>query len=297
MITSIQVSVPSKTFLMGEYVVLQNGPGIVLTTAPRFQIKLTKSSSGKECCKMVGIDVQSPAGKLLGDNTKLFQGCVIEFIDEHKGLGGFGASSAQFLMVEICRRYLSDEVLDIADLFAQYYKYAWQGKGIPPSGVDVIAQLHGGVCYFDKRKQAVETYDWPFVNLDYCLIHTGNKLATHRHLEELTALSFEDFYSVVEAGRQSFRYADSRKFINAINEYAALLMSRNLVTQETKTILDKLAVTEILAAKGCGSMGSDVILVVYAKDNDDILKWLKQAKFNIITYGQYIEKGLQLNVT
>src|SRR5687767_13724525 len=95
--TSFQLSAPSKTFLLGEYVVLRGGPGIVLTTAPRFSL-LAKSQIQNKI-EVLGIDLRSPAGKLIQQESDFYKKFNVEFVDSLNGLGAFGASGAPSLLI------------------------------------------------------------------------------------------------------------------------------------------------------------------------------------------------------
>src|SRR5690606_39000184 len=100
---------PSKTFLLGDYLSLLGGPALLLNTEPRFQGLLesiqptVKSSAIADKIQAIepypGIHPQSPAGKFLQRHASDFADCNLTFFDPHQGAGGFGASSAQFLMV------------------------------------------------------------------------------------------------------------------------------------------------------------------------------------------------------
>ena len=79
---ALQLSVPSKTFLLGEYVALNGGPAIVLCTAPRFELRVEKNSSH---AKYENIHPQSPAGKLIAKNS-FYQKYDLHFIDPYHGL-------------------------------------------------------------------------------------------------------------------------------------------------------------------------------------------------------------------
>jgi len=292
--TSFQLSVPSKTFILGEYVVLQEGPAIVLTTSPRFRLIAEKQTQNK--INVDGIHLESPAGKLIQHNANFFQRYHITFIDSHQGLGGFGASSAQFVMAAAFKEYANGKTIDDLELLKKYKQFAWDGEGMPPSGVDLIAQLHGGVCFYHKLKNQLKIFSWPFIDLEYCLIHTGNKLATHLHLKQLSQLNTADFEDIVQMGLMSFEQKNSLNFIAAIRNYANLLQEKNLVADETQKIIKTISVNpDILAVKGCGALGADVILVIFnIKTRDQTLSWLKENKLNIINYGNQVANGLEV---
>ena len=58
------LSVPSKTFIVGEYIALKGGPTLILSTNPRFELKATSSNPYfSDIEKLAHPD--SPAGKLI----------------------------------------------------------------------------------------------------------------------------------------------------------------------------------------------------------------------------------------
>ena len=90
------LSAPSKTFLTGEYGVLaKGGQSLVVNTYPLFELHI--APKGNRACW--GIHKKSPAGTWIQNNPNDFEDIGITFVDPHQGRGGFGASTAQFLMV------------------------------------------------------------------------------------------------------------------------------------------------------------------------------------------------------
>lgn len=289
--SAFQLSVPSKTFLLGEYAVLQGGPALVLTTAPRFTLFAKQLVDEGQ---LNGIHPESPAGKLVQLYPKLGK-YRFDFIDNHRGKGGFGASTAQFLMITALRHYLAGKKLDNISLLQEYESVAWDGKGVPPSGVDLIAQLHGGICYYHKAINQLKTLKWPFKDIDYCLIHTGNKIATHEHLKQVGTIDVKSLEEIVNQGLESFEDSNSKLFLSAIKQYYELLKEKNLVAESTKLLMQQISqFTDVMAAKGCGALGVDVIVVFYKRNSQTLLPHLKAKGFNIITHGHEIEKGLTI---
>lgn len=292
---SFLITVPSKTFLLGEYVALKGGPAIILTTEQRFTLVVTNQIS--DSIKVEGINFESPAGKLIKRDVDFYRNYHIQFIDPYHSLGGFGASSAQFVMLKALKQYANNKKINDIDLLNDYMTLAWDGKGMPPSGADLIAQLHGGICFFHKSEKKLQIFSWPFINLQFCLIHTGNKLATHTHLKELVNFNETKLEKIVQAGLESLRNSNDKGMIEAIRNYANMLQSQGLVAEQTQILLDQLSLnSNILAAKGCGALGTDVIFMLFNKQKqDDVISWLKQKKFNVIVYGHEAAKGLDIH--
>ncbi len=272
----MKLSFPSKTFLVGEYLALYGGPALVLTTAPTFDITIDKTS---EPMRLNGIHGDSPAGKFINKQSGRFSNQTITFTDPHQGAGGFGASSAQFAAVY---QWLlqSDPLADpdsIRQLLASYHECAWQGQGLPPSGADLIAQFAGDICFFDRETFTVHTLTWPWTTIEYRLIRTGHKIATHEHIQQLNAFAHGRLYELVERATQSLEQAQATTFVNAISHYHSALQDLGFVADHTLTLVEQIcSVPGVLTAKGCGALGADVILAIVESEQIQSLEnWLE----------------------
>lgn len=291
-IITYKLSVPSKTFVVGEYLVLHAGPALILTTSPRFEL-IAEKHEGKNIA-LVGINYSSPSYKLIHRYADFYQDYSLHFIDPYRSLGGFGASSAQFVMLSAFKNLLEGKEIDKQHLLNEYKELAWNGKGFAPSGVDLISQLCGGLCYYDKSNNELQRYDWPFNDIGFCLIHTGNKVATHLHLSQLEKINIDGWQDLIVNARRGIENKDTQLFIDSIKKYTELLDKNNLIADHTRVILAELANNpDILVAKGCGALGADVILVLYKSDKkNQLTAWVKKNKFYLITLGQHVENGL-----
>ena len=106
-----------------------------------------------------------------------------EFCDPYHGIGGLGASSAEFLFFlraadffsnappEGCKKSYHDYCL------SKYLDYTWDGTGVAPSGIDLISQDYSQVVLVDFSRGRVLSQGW---NIDarLALVHTGRKLAS-----------------------------------------------------------------------------------------------------------------------
>jgi mevalonate kinase len=239
---------PSKNFIIGEYAVLQYGCALIHTSTPHFSIKFDGSRDNH-------ILPDSPAGQLL-------TGISAHFIDPYDGAGGMGASTAQFLLAySHLHKNFSDKAL-----LESYWQYAWDGKGMKPSGADLLAQRHGGLCYIDTIRTQHKIHDWPFKELDIKFIRTGKKLATHEHLHTLTTLNTHQLQSIFTQAIHAIEAQQASQFVDCINAYADELSQLNLCATHTQNLLKEIRQQpDILAAKGCGAMGADTILTLSKK--------------------------------
>lgn len=244
--------IPGKTFLLGEYAALQGESALILTTKPCFELDGTKADKHP-------FHQDSPAGRLL--QNKDFRGT---WKDPYLGLGGLGASSAEFLA---CYLTLHD-TCDIAHLLTTYQEHTNTKTGLKPSGYDVLAQSRRGCVFININRQEIKEYNWPFSDLAFLLIHTGKKLATHTYLQTNTAPKNTRLLSnLADQGKSAFEQADADLLIQAVRGTYQELLKNNLVAAHTQTLIAKLE-TElpVLAIKGCGAMGADTVVMLVDSD-------------------------------
>lgn len=290
---SWQITVPSKTFLLGEYLALVGGPSILLATAPRFMLHAEKSDNLS--IPLVGIHSDSPGGKFLKNNSAIFKNYAIKFHDPLPGLGGLGASSAQFVMLATLKNILTQSMLDLTQLLIDYHAVSWNGSGYPPSGADIISQIHGHVVFFHKAIMQVNTFNWPFTDYSFCLLHTGNKIQTHQHLQAIAKIDAKTFKPIVSSGIQALLAKDGAHFADTINQYQQALQQQDFTTDTTKKILHLINnTTGVVAAKGCGALGADVIFVLLENRYCQAFIGRARTEFNIIHAGNEAASGIQI---
>lgn len=291
---TLQISAPSKTFLLGEYLALNHGPCLLLNTAPRFKLTVTETT-GRDFKKM---DEQqaTPAAKFLQNNWDFFRNFQLEFYDPYHGLGGFGASSAEFCLLYKLKQYYEKTNLNWTLFLQEYQAYAWNKQGLCPSGADLIAQMQGGITYFQKENNTVEKIVWPFPDLIFCLIHTHKKLSTYQHLRDLTAVPTAALAPIVAQAYQALTVHNKKDFIAAIHDYRHGLQANKLVTASTLKMLNTIeTLPGVMACKGCGALGADVILALI--DKNKLEKFIINAtalELDIMTLGCHADEGVLL---
>lgn len=251
-------SIPAKTFLLGEYAALQDGPAIVLTTTPCFEVGLSKEQINPV------IHPKSPAGLFW---ARAEVDAELTWHDPFQGIGGLGASSAQFLGAYLAATPQSH--FDQEALLNAYWACSWQDQqGVRPSGYDVLAQASSGCVYIHRQDKSYTSFSWPFTDLAFILLHTGDKLATHHHLQNIRlSEAMASLTSIVLSGKDAFERADSHQLLNAVSAYHQKLTGLDLVAERTQqqraNLLDD---PDVLACKGCGAMGADVLLALVPSD-------------------------------
>ena len=270
--------IPAKIFLLGEYIALRGLPSLVACTQPFFELEVEGHSEGLP--QIFNIHLKSPAGRFIEAQGLDFES--VRFHDPYHGQGGVGASTAQFLGCFYASKHTT--CIDLNDLLATYRTYTFQNQGFPPSGVDLIAQTAGGICYVDRIKNEQTVFAWPWPHLSLRFIRTRQKVLTHQHLAELTSLPEGPFEELVLQATQALLQKDPDPFIFAINEYGTQMALQHFVTAETQTLLAYVKQhPACLAAKGSGALGADIVMAVIVKEAEDIFEtWL--SKHHVSTF-------------
>lgn len=251
--------IPAKSFLVGEYAAVAGGSAIVLTTAPCFELAIVNDSL------MHGIHPESPAGQWWLHHRIPMQGLL--WRDPYEGKGGLGASSAQFIGAYLASCHLLHIKPNLEALLDAYYQFAWKGEGLRPSGYDVLSQVQNRCVYINRQNNSMETYNWVFEEVAFLLLHSGQKLATHYHLQQMTLPdSINELSAITEQARRAFEQANPHALVEAVNNYQQTLINCNLVAPHSLQHIQSFRRQEdILAVKGCGALGADVLLLIVPK--------------------------------
>jgi mevalonate kinase len=275
---ALHLSVPSKAFIAGEYSALMQMTSILVNFGPRFELKAVNKPSQQRV-----FHPESLAGKLETENLALLQGWQLEFIDPFNGAGGFGRSSAEFAMLyaflnfELNHKKLQSEA-DEEFSFSALKKFKFlsnKNEGMPPSGADVMSQLCGGVTLFKPLQKKLIKLNWPFQGLGFLIFATGLKQPTHSHLESLNPEAIQKFAAQVEnilaSLEDSILNKNEEYFLSNLKMFSIALRENQFVCQETLQILQSMDDNnrandqEVLASKGCGALGADMILIIFDK--------------------------------
>lgn len=281
----VRLAAPSKTYLLGEYAVLAGGPGLVMATEPRFELVAVPGQGGSN------IDPEAPAGKWLNRHQALLADYQLTFVDPHAGRGGFGASSAAFLLSWALVHQLQQQALPgFAKLLADYQ--ALDGG----SGMDVVAQRLGGLAACHRHAERFEALAWPFAQLELLVIRTGKKLVTYQHLQALADdLPFQSLQAIANDALQAVAEADAEVFVALLVTYGEVLAAAGLVAEYSQSLLTELrGLPAVLAAKGCGAMGADALVVcVPTGETDAVRQWAKSHALDVVFQGQRFAGGLE----
>lgn len=292
-------SAPSKTFLAGEYLALDGGPTLLVTTEPRFEMEVTKGTG-----RLTGLGEGSPAARFISRHGDFFASLNLQFRDPFRGAGGWGASTAQYLCAFALwswKNAANDESvreIDTKQLMGEYLQDAWSGQGRAPSGADLIAQLKGGFVFFERRAGLISRTAWPFADLEAVLIRTGQKVPTHEHLRGLGEIETSGLQSIMERLQRAWNAADSAEFVAAIQAYGEELARLQFVAPATTDLMKEWGSwASVRAIKGCGALGADVILAIVDRSrSEEFRRALQTRSLDFIFARERLSAGLELQV-
>ena len=266
------ISFPSKTFLIGEYAVMAGAPALLVNTRPRFQFHIQQTAKSVH-----PFHKDSPSGRFMEENKEVFSSVAIQYLKNYES--GFGLSGAEFNCVYLLKILLKGgfvediSCFDILEKYLSYFPHPREerhpresGDPYTPSGADLISQWLGKVCIFSSPSLA-ESIDWPFKNLSFALIQTGESFKTWEHLENLKQKNFSQLNEISLTALEAVRSSSESLFLQSIQDYRNVLEKEGLTHPSTKKILQELSShSEVLAVKGCGAMGAEVIAVFFKKE-------------------------------
>lgn len=267
-------SVPGKTFLVGEYAVLAGGSCLGLGTNPSFSIVLNFAKQT--------FHPDSPAGLYLRKNN--LPNFSHNFINPY-GVGGFGASTAEFIFSYFSNPQASKK---LEDIFAAYLGLYSDRKEQKPSGADLVTQLIGGLSHIDLSGGApkVQRLAWNFKDLDFLIYSTGLKVKTHEHLASLDRKICDGLVKPCEDVIAAFKTNESYTFKNALASWSKKLEQLNLTASEALELKSHLE-SHIpgLLVKPCGALGADVIVIVVAKEQkQSVLSQIEALQIKGLTF-------------
>ena len=266
---------------------LEGGWSLVVSTYPRFQLKVTKGSGG-----CLGIHRDSPAGVWKRQNPDSFHGVDMEFIDPHK-VSGFGASTAQFLAVYMWSQLIS--TVGIKRLWEDYQGVAWGGEGVPPSGADLLGQCLGRVSAFCLESLAT-SFQWPFPCHGFFIVSTGHKLSTHKHLRKKNSREFIDLKPLSYVIKEAFVERRWSDFILSQKEFYKQLRKKSLTDTRSLHLIQEIQCEDIDFVKPCGALGAEALVVFFEDSHRDyVTSLLERSHLFLVASEKEICEGFRIN--
>jgi mevalonate kinase len=291
---SFELSIPGKTFVAGEYLALTGQPALVVGTEPRFTLAVTEGAADQN-----PFHPASPGGQLWSQHQDFFSRFELVFQDPYQ-IGGFGASTAQFALLHGLYQLQEKRYVE-AERFYDWHRMlgdyrSLKCEGAPPSGADLIGMVAGRMTWFDRNNGKIQTFGWPFQETEFFLAHTGQKLATHEHLKALGSFETEALKRAMTTIHQGLTQIDFNLFVEGLKAYRGELRSQAKEAAYTGEKVRKLEESpEVIFAKGCGALGSDVIFVLSLKKNSEKTRsLLEQNQLKVIADSSQIAVGLQI---
>lgn len=261
--------VPCKTFMVGEYAVLEGGEALGLATKPGFSLITQKMHYHPD----------SAVAQFL-KTTHFFE-------VQSTAPGGFGKSTAEFIFAYLEKNksaHLNSIVNAYLDLYQDQNRLSQK-----PSGADLVIQSLGHVVHVKSKKSDSVSLQWPFAQQGFFLVSTGLKIATHDHLMNLDRKKLAGLSELSQAVAQTFVSTNSQAFIEGLTAWKATLIERDLIHPEAANLMSHLQ--EKMAArlqkdfiiKQCGAFGADVMIIIFENDKkNDIRSILIENNLNIV---------------
>lgn len=292
------LSAAGKVFLLGEYAVLADKPAVVAAIEPRFEMIFFENTPEAILYNSYkSPHPQSPVARLMQWAERMGAApSSFELMDQHRGAGGFGGSTAEFALVYLALARQNNWNRDWKTVW-KLYRELMASEPVVPSGADLVAQWQGGVVFFDPSDGHCMDV-WPLFDWSNLLVFSaaeipGRKTATHEHLRTLEQTKFPKGHPTVLAGLENIlidgisaiRENDGVKFGRALDSYAeALSQAGYEVAAAREDRLELRKIPGVIGVKGCGAMLSDGMIV--------LLEPRSSNKNEII--GAAVKRGLKL---
>jgi mevalonate kinase len=267
----------SKTFLIGEYSAIFGGSAILLITDPQFSLEIIPNG----ITQLIGAGKNLPVIKFYHQYREVFEGLSITFTNSFRKYGGFGTSSAQFsLLYKLFLRRTNNKfnILDFLEEYRQLYYENRIAHQIQPSGADCLAQYCNHHIYFDSTSNYLEPIECNFSDIGMVIFKTGFKIFTHEHLRNIANETIADsakrqLRQIVSDALDCFKKGSGEMLAHCINEFFSFLNEMGFVDARSLDLAKKIMqIDGVIAAKGCGSMCLDTILVIYRKNHSECLR-------------------------
>ena len=304
----LEISIPGKIFLLGEYAVLGGSPAWVAALGPRFSLRAEKAEEWE-----FPFSSQSPAGRLLQAWKE--QGEIgpfrFAFRDAHGGAGGFGGSTAEFALAYVAEKLISREAqtgsFDAIALptWKKYREVTGRDPGIAPSGADLLVQLLGGVqrVRVDRTGEAHVSPIHDQLPLERFVILSaagvpGRKVTTHAHLASFEGGTqfHRDLEQIVADAEMALHAGDVIALGASLTRYAEVLGELGLEAPAAREERERFTrLPGVLGYKGCGALLSDAAVALVSDDvaASGLIQAASARGLRLVTQGLKVEPGVR----
>ena len=288
------LTIPSKTFILGEYAILAQQPALLVATSPTCRVELNSKY-------LEPFHPESPAGSYYKQHLhdkKIGLELIIPKSMRNMGLGVSGAEWLAAYLIKAIDEKIAFSMWDKTfwtDCLASYH--AHQGNmATPGSGADWLCQMLGGYIYYQPKQKVIHPTQWPFDDYGWILVHTGQKCQTHKHLNQIDDIqSFSTWGTILDQAWNCWAKKDSKGFSEQVLNYHEQLLLVDKVAHHTRQMLNVIQpIQGVECAKGCGAMGADTIWLMCQREAIPEIKYqLNQKAIHIIADDTHVHEGLQ----
>ena len=285
LIASIDLQIPGKTFLIGEYAVLKGGACIGFGSSPSFKLVLNNNVVSNSFFNQ--IHNNSAAGlylkKLFIENKSEHLELIEilkkgEFLNPYQ-VGGFGASTAEWIFCKwIYEEFLLKKTNSVKQNRIQNWYESYMDLYLnsyeKPSGADFIIQAVGGLSFIQMKDQIIWKHEQFEKKTDFhfSLFSTSLKVKTHEHLVEVRKnLKFiqliQDLVQPSQECSLAFIDGDYTQKKESMLEFSrrlelAGLMDAKVIELKNFLILKLKQKFSNFIIKPCGALGVDVFCIL-----------------------------------
>ena len=275
------MQIAGKTFLSGEYAVLEGGSAIGMATKPYFEFSEIQSPNFEK----INIHPESTAGLYLKLKNQKIENL---FIENGYGVGGFGQSTAEFIYtwLKVQKQSWPLTKNKHLDIYQDYLNLFTENQSIKPSGADLLTQINSGISVFkNDQSAAVQSIQWPFKNYEVLIFSTGLKIKTHEHLQNLDRKHCRDLVGPSDLVVKNFLDQNYDQFLLSMKTWVRALQDKGLTHPDILEVVSKLSSQfSDCVFKPCGALGADVIAVITPLGlRDTLIKYAESIKLKYQT--------------
>lgn len=253
------MQIAGKTFLSGEYAVLEGGSAITMATKPYFEF----SEIQKPSFEKINIHPESAAGLYLKLKNQKIENL---FLRNSYGGGGFGQSTAEFIYIWLKVQKQSWPLAknQHLEIYQDYLDLFSENESTKPSGADLLTQINSGLSIFKNDQSAtVQSMLWPFKKYEVLIFSTGLKVKTHEHLQNLDRKHCRDLIKLSDEVAQSIDSKNCDQFLLSMKAWVSALQDKGLTHPDILGLMKMMSLQfSDCIFKPCGALGADVIAVI-----------------------------------
>jgi hypothetical protein len=152
------------------------------------------------------------------------------------------------------------------------------------------------LTWFERNTGKLQTFAWPFQEMEFFLLKTTEKLPTHEHLNSLSEFNFEPMQVPMQMLRQGLSDVNWDLFLAGLRDFRGQIQANAWLSHASAKLIHKLESNpEIIFAKGCGAMGADVLFILFQKkDILPVKKIVADLGLKVRGSSQNLSSGIQV---